>query len=255
MEVLQRSEMVAVFYLCFKNLFAIFNIMNKDKQNELLKIVRANYEDIAETFDETREKPLWPPLLELLKKVEKGESVLDVGCGNGRILKILNEIGVEYLGVDQSHKLIEICKEKYPQSKFRQADIANLGDLPEHGFDWVFCVAVIHHLPGFDQRLAALKQLKNKIKDDGRIVLTTWNMWPEKKFSRMIWKFFFLKLLGRNKMDFGDVLFDWKRGSFASKRYYHAFTWQELRRLVKKAGLKVEGSFKDKFNYYMVLVK
>ncbi len=242
-------------YLQLWGVFAIFNIMNKNKQNELLKIVRANYEDIAESFDETREKPIWPPLLELLNKVGKDESVLDVGCGNGRILKVLKEKGVKYSGVDQSAKLIEICKEKYPQDTFYQADIANLGGISEYGFDWVFCVAVLHHLPGFAQRLAALRQLRNKMKDGGRIVLTVWNMWPEKKFNRMIWRFLLLKLLGRNQMDFGDVLFDWKRGGVLSKRYYHAFIWRELRKLTKRAGLKIEGSFKDKFNYYMVLVK
>lgn len=229
--------------------------MNKNKQNELLKIVRANYEDIAEPFNETREKPIWPPLLELLKKVGKGERVLDVGCGNGRILKALSEQGAKYYGVDQSVKLIDICKSKYPEAFFQQADISNLGALSEYDFDWVFCIAVLHHLPGFLQRLSALKQLRNKIKDDGRIVLTVWNMWPEKKFYKMIWKFFFLKLLGRNNMDFGDVLFDWKRGGVTSKRYYHAFTQRELKKLVKKAGLKTEGYFKDRFNYYLVLTK
>ncbi len=229
--------------------------MNKDKQNEILKIVKANYEEIAETFDETREKPIWPPLLEMLKGVGRGERVLDVGCGNGRILKALSEQGAEYIGVDQSRRLVDICRQKYPKSKFERLDIASLGDLSEYDFDWVFCVAVLHHLPGFDLRLQALKQLKNKIKDDGRIVLTVWNMWSEEKFRKMIWKFFLLKLLRRNQMDFGDVLFDWKRGGVTSKRYYHAFRSCELKKLAKKAGFKIDRIFRDRFNYYLVLKK
>lgn len=229
--------------------------MNKDKQNEILKIVRANYEDIAESFDETREKPIWPPLLELLKEVKTGQSILDVGCGNGRILKDLSGRGVRYVGLDQSRALIKICQDKYPKYKFAAADIANLGAVAEYDFDWVFCVAVLHHLPGFDLRLQSLKQLKNKIKDDGRIVLTVWNMWSEDKFRKMIWRFFFLKLLRRNQMEFGDVLFDWKRGGMTSKRYYHAFRRCELKKLVKRAGLKIEKITRDRFNYYLTLTK
>ncbi len=229
--------------------------MNKDKQNEILKIVRNNYEEIAESFDETREKPIWPPLLEMLKEVKRGERVLDVGCGNGRILKALSEQGAEYVGVDQSQRLVDICRQKYPRSKFERLDIANLGGLSDYDFNWVFCVAVLHHLPGFDMRLNALRQLRNKIDDDGKVVITVWNMWSETKFRKMIWKFFFLKLLKRNPMDFGDVLFDWKRGPATSKRYYHAFRRHELKKLAKKAGFKIEKMFRDRFNYYLVLTK
>jgi SAM-dependent methyltransferase len=229
--------------------------MNKDKQNEILKIVRANYEEIAESFDETREKPIWPPLLEILKGVSKGERVLDVGCGNGRIFKALSGQGVEYFGVDQSCALIKICQEKYSGQSFVVADIADLGVISKYDFNWVFCVAVLHHLPGFDSRLNALKQLKNKLGEDGKIVLTVWNMWSEDKFKKMIWKFFLLKLMRRNQMDFGDVLFDWKRNGMTSKRYYHAFRAGELKRLAKKAGLKIDNIFRDRFNYYLTLSK
>jgi SAM-dependent methyltransferase len=225
-------------------------------QKELLKIVKKNYEDDARTFDETREKPIWPPLLSLLKKVENEASVLDVGCGNGRLLKILTEQNIKYVGVDQSESLIKICQEKYPEHKFAVEDILNLGNLSDYNFDYVFCIAVLHHLPGASLRLQALKQLKNKIKQGGKIILTVWNMWPQEKYRKMVYKFALLKLLCRFKADFGDVLFDWRApNSQMSKRYYHMFTKREIEKLTKKAGLKIEKSFKDNFNYYLVLTK
>ncbi|HTX86850.1 MAG TPA: class I SAM-dependent methyltransferase [Candidatus Nanoarchaeia archaeon] len=230
--------------------------MNKDTQKELLRIVRRNYEDDARTFDETREKNIWPPLLALLQKVELGAKVLDVGCGNGRLLKVLAERHAKYIGVDQSESLIKICRDKYPEYKFAVEDILNLGELPEYDFDYVFCIAVLHHLPSADLRLQALKQLKNKIKTNGKIILSVWNMWPLEKYRKMIYKFALLKIVGKNKMDWNDVLFDWRapRGMM-SKRYYHVFFQRELKKLVKKSGLKMEKIFKDNFNYYLVLTR
>ena len=58
-------------------------------------------------------------------------------------------------------------------------------------------------------------------------------------------------------MDFGDVLFDWlsDKGEYIGKRYYHAFRKHELKKICKKAGLKIERIYKDEYNYYAVLVK
>ena len=230
--------------------------MKKDTQKELLKIVRHNYESDAETFNLTRNKKNWPPILDLLEKVQEGNSVLDVGCGNGRLLEVLAEKKIKYVGLDLSENLIKVCREKYPDYKFEVGEISNLGILPEYDFDFVFCIAVLHHLPGEDLRLAALKQLKNKISADGKIVLSVWNMWPLRKYRKMILKFALLKLIKKNDLDFGDVLFDWRApNSQMSKRYYHAFRAGELKRLIKKAGLKIEKYFKDDFNYYLILTK
>ena len=61
--------------------------MNKKTQKELLDIVKQNYEEIADQFSETRKKHLWPELIELTKNIKEGSSILDVGCGNGRLSK------------------------------------------------------------------------------------------------------------------------------------------------------------------------
>jgi hypothetical protein len=80
-------------------------------------------------------------------------------------------------------------------------------------------------------------------------------MWHQKKFVKLIFKYFVLRLIGKNKMDFGDILFDWKNsaGDAISQRYYHAFTKCQLKRMAKKSGLKIEKIYKDKYNYYLIL--
>jgi SAM-dependent methyltransferase len=133
----------------------------------------------------------------------------------------------------------------------------DLGKISELNFDYVFSVATLHHLPGKDLRIQALKQMKNKIKKDGRIIITNWNLWKQKWSRKLILKFFLLKIFRKHKMDFGDILFDWKaeKDTGYSQRYYHAFRKRELKKITKKAGLKIEKIYRDKYNYYLVLRK
>ncbi|MDP3042910.1 MAG: class I SAM-dependent methyltransferase [bacterium] len=266
--------------------------MDKQTQKKLLEIVKRNYEEIAEDFSETRKKHLWPELLQLTQDIKNGDKILDVGCGSGRLLEVFKDRDIKYIGIDSSEKLIDIAqKSKIPghaarsgagknqKSKFIICDILELSKIPEISFDYVFSVAVLHHLPGEDLRVAALKQLKNKIKPEGKIIITVWNLWSQKKFRKIIIRTELLKLFNKLKLmfrrkrsgksqiaecralsisgDFGDIIFDWKnsKGEKTSRRYYHAFRKRELKKITKKAGLRIEKIYNDKFNYYAILKK
>jgi tRNA (uracil-5-)-methyltransferase TRM9 len=250
--------------------------MDKQTEKNLLDLVKRNYEEIAEDFDITRKKQLWPELIKLADMVKDGDRVLDVGCGNGRLAEAFNDKKIKYLGVDNSDKLISAAKNQFLDSclhrndgketvvyncnsscEFKNADILELDKLPEKDFDYIFCVAVLHHLPSEDLRIKALGQMKNKLKPGGKIVLTAWNLWSRPKFRKLILKYALLKIIGLNKMDFGDILFAWKnnKGEIISQRYYHAFLKNELNNLVVRAELKIEKSYQDKYNYYLILEK
>lgn len=234
--------------------------MDKQTQKNLLKIVKENYNEIADDFNETRKKYLWPELIRLASLVKDGDLILDVGCGNGRLLEVFAKRSIEYVGVDNSEKLINIARNsnfEIRNSKFITGDLLELDKLLEKNFNFVFCIAVLHHLPGSDLQVQALKQIKEKISADGKIILTVWNLWSQPKFRKLIFKFSFLKLIGKNKMNFRDIIFDWKnnRSEIISRRYYHAFTKCELKKIIKQAGLKIEKIYKDKYNYYAILWK
>ena len=249
--------------------------MDKQTQKNLLTLVKSSYEEIADQFNQTRKKHLWPELIKLTKEIKTGDKILDVGCGNGRLLEAFGDKKISYLGVDNSEKLINLAEKnrKSPaplrlarpgqiaNRKFIVGNILDLGRIPEMNFDYVFSVALFHHLPGNDLRIAALRQLKNKVSENGKIIIVVWNLWSQPKFRKLILKFALLKLMKKNlpagKMDFGDILFDWKSpsGQAQSQRYYHAFTKRGLKKIIKKAGLKIEKIYKDKYNYYAILKK
>lgn len=237
--------------------------MDKQTQQELTKIVKRNYSVIAQSFATTRQKQIWPTLMEYAKAVQDQESILDIGCGSGRLFNLFKDKKIKYLGIDSCPELLKIAKEKFAkeqnnsQPEFINGDILNLTAIPQINFDHIFCIAVLHHLPGKQLRVQALKQLKNKIKPDGQIIITVWNLWNQPKYKKMIIKFWLLKLLKKNKMDNGDILFDWKDPKIKeySQRYYHAFTQKQLRELAELAGLKIKQLQKDPYNYYLILSK
>lgn len=235
--------------------------MDKQTQQELNKIVKHNYATIAQSFATTRQKQIWPRLASLAAEVKDQESVLDVGCGSGRLLTLFQDRTINYVGLDNCPELLEIAQQEFAagpnQPQFVCGDILNLSAVTQINFDHVFCIAVLHHLPDQQQRVAALKQLKNKIGTDGRIILTVWNLWAQSKYRKLIIKFWILKLLKKNKMDFGDILFTWKDPQVTTytQRYYHAFTEKQLKDIVAQAGLQLASLDKDDYNYYLVLKK
>jgi len=231
--------------------------MDKKTSDNLLKLVKTSYNQIADDFNTTRQKPIWPELIKITKNIDDSlvhKTVLDVGCGNGRLAELFFNRNISYLGVDNCANLLNLAKNNYQPNAFVEGDVLELSQVNGHNFDYVFCVAVLHHLPGTKLRLEALKQLKSKTKPGGTIVVTVWNMWSQKKFRHLIAKFLFLKLLGKHTMDFGDIIFNWG-SSAGSERYYHAFTNKELKKLIKQADLKLDQLYHDKYNYYLILKK
>lgn len=220
-------------------------------------MVRENYQKVAVSFNETRKKAAWPELKSLVANINPQDKILDVGCGNGRLLSLLNVKPSFYLGIDQSENMIALAKTNHPTGDFRLGDVCDLGQIVEGDFSQVFCLAVLHHLPSQRLRLRALKQLKNKVSDQGRIVVSVWNLWGNKKLRWLIWRFWLLRLIGKHRMNFGDITFYWKddSGQVLSPRYYHAFSRRQLRSLAIKAGLKIEELRKDKYNYWLILNK
>jgi len=231
--------------------------MNKKTRDKILRIVKANYADIAGEFNATRQKYVWPGLNELVAGLKTGSRVLDAGCGNGRLIEVLADKQVNYLGVDSSRNLIELAQKNYPDYKFLVGDVLSLEQLAESDFDYVFSIAVLHHLPGKRLPIEALRQMAAKLAVNGRMIISVWNLWSQVKYLKLIILTYFKYLFSGNKLDWGDILFFWKnsKGIKVSLRYYHAFSIRKLKKISRKANLKIIEIVKDKFNCYLVLKK
>jgi SAM-dependent methyltransferase len=230
--------------------------MKFEEQQRLSALVRDNYHQIAPRFDVTRQKPIWPEVRRHLESLVAGSSILDVGCGNGRLVGSLPpDKSFVYLGVDNSPEMLARAIRNYPGKNFKAANILSLTEAVPDRFDLVVAAAVLHHLPGEEQRLLALRQLGEVTKKGGKIIISVWRLWPEKKYAALLWRSFWLKLIGRNHLDYGDLVFPWKdeTGKAISSRYYHAFTRRGLKRLVLAAGFKDFKIFTDQHNYWIII--
>jgi len=229
--------------------------MNKKIQEKLLNIVKNNYEETAAEFDKSRQGLVWPELSKLAEALMPDFRVLDIGCGNGRLLNVLKDkVKKEnYLGIDLSENLIALAKKNYPAYDFMAADILDLDKMDIGQFDFIFSIAMLHHLPGRDLQIKSLKILSEKLEFGGTMVISVQNFWHRKKYLKLLLKYFWRKIFGREKVDFGDIIFPGFKNK--SERYYHAFTFCGLKKISQAANLKIIKLYKDKFNYYLILRK
>lgn len=225
--------------------------MKEKTRKKLQAIVKNSYSQTAKEFDLSRQKQVWPKLKEVAELVYNRASVLDLGCGNGRLLKVLDHKNPNYLGIDQEKELVEIAKKHWPKYNFL---CSNIEELPNKKYDFIFLIAVIHHIPSRKKRLTVLKNLRNHLNKNGKIIISVWNL--RKTRPKLVLKSY-LKSLFSSQIEYGDVLFPWKKdhGKELITRYYHAFSKKELKNLVKNSGFKIKKLEEDNFNIWIIIEK
>lgn len=208
--------------------------MKEEYARSLLSKTKQDYTLIAKDFSRTRKNP-WPELQPLFDNyLESGDKVLDLGCGNGRYFPFFRKNRVSYFGVDNNPALLEIAKKKFPGETFQEENALNLS-FPNEFFNKVYSIAVLHQIPSREFRIQFIKEAERVLKPAGLLVLTVWHFHRKEQIKMML-KYFFRKIMGRTKLDWGDVFVPW---SERTDRYYHIFSQWGLERLVGSMGLRV----------------
>ncbi len=110
--------------------------------------------------------------------VNKGDHVLDVGCGTGRLaMYTLDIVGSEgsVIGIDPSPHRIQVAEAKlkgkeYPNLRFMIGRGEDLGEFSDESFDRVCYSSVFHWL---DDKKAAVEEAYRVLKHGGNIGITT----------------------------------------------------------------------------------
>lgn len=103
-------------------------------------------------------------LVELLSP-QRGERVLDLGCGTGHLANAIAASGAEVMGIDTASAMIEQARRYYPNLHFEVADATNLQFVAE--FDAVFSNAVLHWISEAEKVVTGIWQA---LKPGGRLI-------------------------------------------------------------------------------------
>ena len=130
----------------------------------------------AETYDEA--VPDWPGELEFWRSYagearQKGERLLDVACGTGRIGIRLAREGTAVTGLDLSEKMLEVAKQKgagIADMRWVCSDMCSF-DLAEE-----FGLAIIgghafQNLNAVEEQLGCLGSIRRHLKPGGRLIM------------------------------------------------------------------------------------
>ncbi len=101
---------------------------------------------------------------------QKGEKILDLGCGDGRFLEKLHKLesSIELYGVDISENMIAAGKERgIPGCSLELGDAENL-PYRDHTLDRIYCLNSFHHYPN-PKRVA--EEMWRVLKPGGLLVI------------------------------------------------------------------------------------
>jgi SAM-dependent methyltransferase len=100
------------------------------------------------------------------------ESVLDFGCGCGRVTRYWLGAGTSVAGSDLNEDAIDWCRRNLPFARFEENGLAPPLAFDDGTFDLVYGLSVFTHLPE-ELQVGWLHELARVLRPGGRLLLTT----------------------------------------------------------------------------------
>ena len=198
---------------------------------------REVFDEIAESWYRVRHWPLLRDELDALAARWQSGKLLNIGCGHGSDFLSFGQ-GFELCGMDSSRAMLKQATRYSTNFRFYvnlvESD-ALLLPFPDNTFDWAISVATYHHIKGGEEREKAFVELKRVLKPEGEAFLTVWNhgqprFWFKSKEQQVPWR---LK----------------ERTVY---RYYHLFSYGELRKLLVKTDWEIISMLPEKSYHFPI---
>lgn len=226
--------------------------------NRLNEINKEFYQTFAGSFSRTRSR-VQPGVIRIMQKIPKHGNWLDLGCGNGNLaLEWINQgrTGI-YYGMDASSALVEHAQSRLSSISldsglnigFHVADVLTenwSASLPQIGWDGVMMFAVLHHIPGFNQRFKVMKVLREMLGPGHPVYMSVWQLQNSPRLMSRVLPWSKVNI-EQTCLEDGDVLMDWRAKDLGEPegkglRYVHIFNEKELADLASASGFQVEES-------------
>lgn len=155
---------------------------------------RKHYDNEAENYDRNRDlrnaltiynseqQISW-----VRNKLEGGDKkILECGCGTGKFLIPLSNIGLNIEAIDYSKEMIRVCKNKADglglQLNIKTASVEAL-PFRDGEYDAVFSIAVIRH---FEDSATAISEMGRVLKADGDLIIDFLNLDYFKPYHKLL---------------------------------------------------------------------
>lgn len=230
------------------------NLMKTEIASFLVELNRQFYQSCAESFSKTRQR-IQPGVTRIINQTLSKDnhlSILDLGCGNGELARVLSSLDypMNYTGMDFSIPLMEsgtpIPETSFFRAKFLEVDLIKedwQSQLNEKTYDRIFCFAVLHHIPGRENRKRFLSQVSHVLNPNGLFAFSTWQFLRSPRLVKRIqsWE---LVNLSKDQVEENDYLLDWRAECQTQPlRYVHHCTVDELEDLRLGTGFQLQERF------------
>ncbi len=108
----------------------------------------------------------------LLGHIDRGDRVLDLGCGDGWMTAELARAGAAPTGIEVAQAAIDRARGRYPELDLRLAPIDGPLPIEDNACDVVWASEVIEHVADTARWLSEIRRV---LRPDGRLLLTTPN--------------------------------------------------------------------------------
>lgn len=135
-------------------------------------VVKQGYEKVADTYAANRNQFDSIKYLEIFSQlVEKGKTILDVGCGAGKpVDEYLVKRGFAVNGIDISERMIALAKQNVPQAFYEVKDMTKLRE-GEYCVNGIVSFYAIFHTPK-EMHQSLLKKFASFMPNDGALLIT-----------------------------------------------------------------------------------
>lgn len=148
--------------------------MLKNSKNKSPKAEKTSWGNVAEWYDKhladenTYHAQVVLPNLVRVVDLEKNESLVELGCGQGYFIEKFLEISLNVTGVEIGKPLVEIAKKKFPKAKFVVGNAEDPNILAGQTFDVITCVLALQNMKNLG---AVVKNMERLLAPGGRAVL------------------------------------------------------------------------------------